>query len=403
MTDSKYISPNETLGKTDNESISLAIAKAKETGVNKVVIPKHNDRTDSDIWVIEDTVYLPSDIEIVIDNAHLRLADGVYCQIFANSSVLCNEERTFENEQYNIRICGKGKAVLDGGNYNGLSERTSGKDGLPHIIKNTTILFVNCRNITVENISVINQRYWGMTNVFVRESVFRNIYIESNWSRFADGVHYPDELPRNYDEIYVKNADGIDLRVGCRDILIENISGFAEDDMIALTALGGFEKRLGYYVTGKATDICNVKIRNISGDSACSLVRLLCNSGNKMHDIEIDGVSSVEFPDHASAGKMPILVRVSDRRDRYVNSTPMEKGDMKNITVRNLVSDAQYALTLYNDLENITAENITAVSGNAIGCNTGDARLYGFRCRNVRCLGDGEELCGDITVESFAE
>ena len=140
MADSKYISPNETLGKTDNESISLAIAKAKETGVNKVVIPKHNDRTDSDIWVIEDTVYLPSDIEIVIDNAHLRLADGVYCQIFANSSVLCNEERTFENEQYNIRICGKGKAVLDGGNYNGLSERTSGKDGLPHIIKNTTIL-----------------------------------------------------------------------------------------------------------------------------------------------------------------------------------------------------------------------------------------------------------------------
>ena len=57
-----YINVNMTIGNTDNETISNAIKRAKEMGTNKVIIPKNNERTDSDIWVIEDTVYLPNDI-----------------------------------------------------------------------------------------------------------------------------------------------------------------------------------------------------------------------------------------------------------------------------------------------------------------------------------------------------
>ena len=122
-----YINVNTTIGNTDNETITNAVRKAKENGINKVIIPKHNDRTDSDLWVIEDTIYLPNDIEILVDDAHLMLADNVYCNMFANASVSGTKDRTLADEQYGITIRGEGNAVLDGGKYNSLSERNSEK------------------------------------------------------------------------------------------------------------------------------------------------------------------------------------------------------------------------------------------------------------------------------------
>ena len=197
-----YISPNQTISSTDDKSISLAVHRAKETGVNKVVIPRHNQRTGKDLWVIEDTIRLPDDIEILLDGAHLVLADGTYCNIFANERLGTDLGRTPEGEQKNIVLRGRDNAILDGGNYNGLSERTSFQDGRPHVSKNTPVFFVNVRNLLVENLRIVNQRWWGITNVFVRDAVFRNISFRADLSRQDEnGVHYPNELPRNYGEI----------------------------------------------------------------------------------------------------------------------------------------------------------------------------------------------------------
>lgn len=55
----EYVSPNETISSTDDKSISLAIKKAKETGLDKVVIPRQNQRTGSEKWIIEDTILWP--------------------------------------------------------------------------------------------------------------------------------------------------------------------------------------------------------------------------------------------------------------------------------------------------------------------------------------------------------
>jgi|GEM_PF-4765397 hypothetical protein len=55
----EYVSPNETISSTDDKSISLAIKKAKETGIDKVVIPRQNQRTGSEKWIIEDTILWP--------------------------------------------------------------------------------------------------------------------------------------------------------------------------------------------------------------------------------------------------------------------------------------------------------------------------------------------------------
>ena len=71
-----YITPNETIRDTDSHSIQAAIAKAVEIGSRRVRIPRQNERTGTEKWIIEETVSLPSDIELWIDDAHLVLAEG---------------------------------------------------------------------------------------------------------------------------------------------------------------------------------------------------------------------------------------------------------------------------------------------------------------------------------------
>ena len=83
-----YVTPNETIKETDSKSINAAIVKAKERGYDKVIIPKLNKRTNEALWVIDDTISLPSDIELVIDNAHLVMADDTFCNMIANENYL---------------------------------------------------------------------------------------------------------------------------------------------------------------------------------------------------------------------------------------------------------------------------------------------------------------------------
>ena len=358
------IQAEKTSGATDAEQIQNAITEAKKSGTNRVRIPRHNDRTGADIWNIDRTVFLPDDIELLIDNAHLRLADGAFCNMFANESITKEISRTPTGEQKNITLCGIGNAVLDGGTYNGLSEKNSEKDGLPHISVNTTLLFFNVSNLRVENLSVINQRWWGMTNIFVHDAVFRNLRFEANLSRIdSDGVHHPDEVPKTYNEIYVKNADGIDLRIGCHDVLIENITGFTEDDTVALTALGGFERKLGLVVEGQSTDIHDVKIRNIASDSyMCAVVRLLNDEGNKLYNIDIDGVTHVYSGKHTA--RPEFVVRIGDMNYAKKHST---LGDTHHISVKNVYSHGKFAVGLFKGLVDAELDNIIVADGGSYG------------------------------------
>ncbi len=354
----------KTKGATDAEQIQNAITEAKKSGTNRVRIPRHNDRTGADIWNIDRTVFLPDDIELLIDNAHLRLADGVFCNMFANENLTKEISRTSAGEQKNITLRGIGNAILDGGTYNGLSEKNSLQDGRPHISVNTTLLFFNVSGLRVENLAVINQRWWGMTNIFVHDAVFRNIRFEADLSRIdSDGVHHPDEVPKTYNEIYVKNADGIDLRIGCHDVLIENITGFTEDDTVALTALGGFERKLGLVVEGQSTDLHDVKIRNIASDSyGCAVVRLLNDEGNKLYNIDIDGVTHVYSGKHTK--RPEFVVRIGDMNYAKKHST---LGDTHHISVKNVYSHGAYAVGLFKGLVDAELDNIIVADGGSYG------------------------------------
>jgi DNA-binding protein Fis len=221
--------------------------------------------------------------------------------------------------------------------------------------------------LTVENISVINQRWWGITNVFVSNAVYRNIRFESDFSRIDEhGVHHPDETPVKNAEIYIRNADGIDLRIGCHHVLIENITGFTQDDSVALTALGKGEISRGMFVRGEETAIHDVEIKNVVTDCLCSNVRLLNGNGHKLYNIELDGIESIlsdkRTKDHRFSNRNSATVRIGDIE--YTSDHP-SFDDTKNISIRNVTAETNCAITLCNSMTDVTIENVVANAGYA--------------------------------------
>lgn len=115
----------------DAPYIQGLINDAKAAGQTEVTIPSLNPRDNTAYYIIGNTIKLPSDMTVYIDNCTLRLADGVFCNIFANETAW-NGTLTAEEEQRNIKIIGKGEnATLDGGKHNGLTELTVGRYGMP--------------------------------------------------------------------------------------------------------------------------------------------------------------------------------------------------------------------------------------------------------------------------------
>lgn len=386
----QYISANQATGKNDSERIQAAISMAKADGTNAVCIPKYNERTGEDLWVIEETINLPSDIEILLDDAHLVLAEGKYLNMFKTGSP---EKNTATDEIKNVTIRGRGNAILDGGAYNGLSEKNCCTDGRPHIHYNTTLLFFNTSNLLVENLSVIHQRWWGITNIFVHHATYRNIHFEADFSRIDEnGVHYPDQYPTTYKEVYIKNADGIDLRVGCHDFLIENISGFTEDDSIALTALGGWERQYGYFIADGDADIHDVTIKNIATESYCANVRLLNDNAFKLYNVTIDGVRSIRSPrtDHNHSA-----VRVGDMIYAQTHSV---LGDTHHIAIRNVVSESEIGVTFCKGLVDSSIENVTVLQGTmgVAAFKKYEAVLKNCRIENILPFAEGSmDFCTD--------
>ena len=316
--------------------------------------------TVSGNWEIESEIRLPSDFTLTLSDAHLCMADGVYSNLFVNEHHGTEIGRTPDGTDRNIRIIGKGKAILDGGVYNGLSEKNHSQNGLPPIWKNNLLLFTNVDGFHISGISCHNQRWWALNFVYCSNGYLGNLDFCANDTAITpDGVEYHGLKRDCYDEVLVKNADGIDLRQGCHDILIEHITGFTEDDSIALTALNGKTEQ-AFSVKGLPSDLCNVTIRDIRTAAFCTNVRLLNQGEIKLHDILIDGVYDMaEESPHLDRGLY--AVRIGDTR-LYGNRHSTED-ETYNLTVKNVRGSGEAVLALAGAIKNLVFENLEAENG----------------------------------------
>ena len=275
--------------------------------------------------------------------------------MFSNVNCRTEEGRTREGKDTDIRIEGRGRVILDGGEYNGLSERTYKEMGF-HITVNCLLLFANVDGFSINNIHIRNQRYWGMAFYFCRNGKLSNIdfmadctYIDdNNVKRTGLSREFPMEWAR------IMNADGIDIRSGCHDIMIENITGFTQDDSIALTGLYGRGEKL-YEVEGHDYDIYNIIIKNVMTSALYANVRLLNQGGVKLYNVIIDTVvdTSKDSPclKRGSSG-----IRIGDRH--MYGKRHATCNETFNITIRNVISRAIAPLNIVSEVRNLILDNI---------------------------------------------
>ena len=228
-------------------------------------------------------------------------------------------------------------------------------------VKPSYLKILNVCDFEIRRIYACEQRWWAFCFVYCSNGRISDCEFCSNDRGIdGDGNTYRGLKRGCYKEACVKNSDGIDLRVGCHDIVIENISGFTEDDTIALTALSWHLERESA-VEGHPTDIYNVEIRNVSSSAYCANVRLLNQGEHKIHDIYIEGVydTSKDSP-HMDVGSC--AVRIGDSTHMY-GSRISTADETYNITVRKVRSRALHTLSLHGAIANLKIEDVESFDG----------------------------------------
>ena len=363
----------------DADRIVKMIAEAKAAGRREVVIPQRNPHQADGLWIIEHAILVPSGTRIIIDGARLVLADRVFCNVFQNERARAKDRGKLSAEDRDIEIVGRNGATLDGGNCNGWGERslpwkrgmfyadTEHREALAKAGKtledNSFIYFHNVKGFRVEGLRLHHQRYWACCFSFCEQGVIRDIRFEADisWVSLDGKEHRPNCVPGNGENLYLKNGDGIDLRKGCNNILVENLSGWSEDDMLAMTNLAG---GLRDAVEGKCHDIHHITVRNVRGTAFIwfNLIRLLCADGAKIHDIDIDGVRD-EFEPRMPWRAILSAVQINDHSKEYYRERPAVMGEVKDVTIRNVVSGASQPLHLFGPIENLTVEGVHLLPG----------------------------------------
>lgn len=310
-------------------------------------------------WEIECAVRIPSDFTLYLEDCHLIMADGVYSNMFVNEHHDTHIGRTREGTDRNISIIGRGSVILDGGNYNGLSESTHSRNGFPPIWKNNLILFTNVDGFKISGLFCQNQRWWALNFVYCSHGYLGHIeFKSSNVGIDENGNKYRGLIRGKYMEVYVKNSDGIDLRVGCHDIVIEDVSGFTEDDTVAVTGLDWILEKY-FSVEGLSADIHDITIRRVYSESFCSMVRLLNQGGIKLYNVLVEEVVNT-WHNTVNMDTPGGCVRVGD--NGLYGTRQGTEAETYNITVRNIYGRGKCALCLACDIGNLVYENISAHS-----------------------------------------
>jgi hypothetical protein len=360
-----HANPNNYEG-SDAQRIQQAVDAAATTN-GHVVIPRCNEGRQASHpqrWLLDEAIRLPSHITVELDNCHLKLSDRCRDNFFRSAN--CGIGIAPIEPMEGIHIFGRGSAVLEGADRpratgdsaKTLGERTfgtdAGVDGETQIgdWRNIGVLLANVRHFSISNLHLIDSHCWAISLEYCAHGTLRDLRFESTEHKTIDG-----QLQT------ILNQDGLDLRQGCHDILIENISGASGDDLIALTAIPHAGKEAGGLSStmisaqregGDFPGIHNVVIRNVRGHCAGGhhIVRLLNTGGLPMENICIDGVLDTSTPPKQSHAAL----RIGDANPAYggVNAV----GSTRRVTVNNINSRSKCAVLVSGSLCDSSISNV---------------------------------------------
>jgi len=337
---SAVVTPNEFKEGTDSTRIAAAIAKAVETGERSVEIPRMNAKSGQPIWLIDQAILLPSDFTLVLRDCLVRLAPGTQDNIIRNAGTA--REPMEGNE--NIRILGVGNAVLSGG-LTAHFTPPGDKSGWRTI----GVLLCGVKHFTIGGFTLEETQAWAVS-------------VENGcaYGHIAD-LHFKNT--NTY-----PNQDGVDVRKGCHDIMIENITGVTGDDAVALTGLRSDkplppDRRASMQLIRKPCpddDIYNITIRNVHAKIAGGhhIVRLLNQDGIRLYNIFISDVMDISDPKDP---RVAAAVKIGDLR--YWSMKQCQLGDTFNVFVDNVLTRGKAGVKIQGPLKNAVLRNIVGYDG----------------------------------------
>ncbi len=385
---------NDYPGLTDNERIETAI---REREGNTIVIPQRKSaiEPERDWWLLDRAILLPADTTVILENCRIKLSDNCRDNFFrsANCGLGIEEPEPLSN----IHIKGVGNAVLEGAdhprstgdsskiqgcpcpkNFTGAANPTfedfhrhsygtdAGKEGESQTgdWRNIGILMAKIDHLSIENIRIIEQHAWAISLEACSFANINHIEFKARMTRVIDGAEHN-----------VENQDGINLRNGCHDVIISDITGTTGDDVIALSAFASrFKVRKGgelgsTHILGndwerREKGIRNVIINNVLASPAggCCIIRLNATDGAEIRNVTINNI--VDTSPEAFHGNCAIMVGgspgiIGEPGHPYGNQ---QEQSLFNINISNVTTNTRDGIRISGGLTNASISNVIARS-----------------------------------------
>ena len=335
------ITPNDFKGKTDSDRIEAAIAEAVKTGERSIEIPRMNAVRSQPLWLIDRAVLLPSDFTLILRACTVRLSPGTQDNIIRNAGTV---KEPMEGNS-NIHILGIGNPVLSGGlkaHFDPPGDRSGWRT--------IGLLLCDVKHFAIDGFTMEETQAWGISveNGCANGRISNIAFKDSN------------KMP---------NQDGVDVRKGCHDIIIENITGAVGDDAVALTGLRNDKARtnsssrtmqVGGNYQRPNDDIYNIIIRNVQAKctGGHGIVRLLNQDGIKMYNIVIRDII-----DTSTSKERRVHSTVKLGSTGYSSIRRSQLGEMFNITVDTVMTRGKIAVLIRGPLKDSVIRNIMGFDG----------------------------------------
>lgn len=326
-------------GKTDSEIINECMSFASGFKIRTIVFDKKD-------WYIDRAVLLPSNTTVLVDGVLIKQNNLMFDNIFRGDNFVLNpaDPHGFPlkiNPISDIRIIGMNAAKLEG------------PDILPRMM-----------HPTMGNEQEMVGDYWGWRNFQVCLSRCTNFELAGftytkprSWANSFDRCSYGYIHDLDITST-VKNGDGVNIRLGCHNITIENIKGHTSDDLVAINSvtLGTTYPVLRYvypldpssYLIDEGEDIrerdiYNITISNIQSSTSLysHAVALLSRNGHKIYNVHIYNIT-----DGNPVSKSDRLAIVGSYKGYSSGYIP---GDIHGIRINHIVSNSAKKAIVFND------------------------------------------------------
>ena len=389
---------NKITGKlNDSEIFDEAMQMCGSGGVIVITSRRQAVEPERDWWLIDRAILIPPNTTVVMVNCKIKLSDNCRDNFFRTDNCGLGIEDPAQSQ--NIHIKGIGTCILEGADH----PRSTGDAGktianpCPYkdedLIKyapwisdeeknegvvtwdnrhnhsfgtdagndnesqygdwrNVGILFANTIDFSIDNVKIVNSHGWGISLEACTYGTVKNIAFDATMHKEIDGMDSNTE-----------NQDGIDIRNGCNNITISNITGRTGDDIVALTAIADTNYKPGGSLCSthvmhndwnrRDPSIHDIIIRDIIGYSnLCFAVRML-PVGTKIYNIIVENVNCMSPIEGQQQGAFVL------GGGWYGECLPKS---LSNITISNIISNAQCVVNVAGYLKDSIITNVVNVN-----------------------------------------